>query len=426
MIERVVLAGSDVELDRVLLSILIRHGRQDVDDGPLGSTAQLTLLEPTREQIQQFAAGSELELLLAADVPRFTGRITDAKLNEDGLQVLAASSLGRIGARIVGADAWPSESWRARIARVLNEAGVGRTWADIDPGEAWNDSTPDGAASSPTWNVSPTSTIPWIDYALVGHVRFEWVAMPAFIGSEDEGPTIAARDAGETTLGAYLSGDFYASEPFTLASLPNGELLLQRLTYRSYVDPFGPAKPELELDPDVVLFAPEFEQTDDVENALELTYSAGTVTAENAGSIATFERRPARIATELELLADAELRAALRVHRRGFPRWLTAPVDLLELRDDLSIGSPVRLSELPEWAPGVGYLGILEGWEDRVEPDGAGGVAWSQKLYLSDPRISGGFGVVWSDTIETWANVVYWNELGSETWADPDGILDYL
>lgn len=417
MIERVLVRGEDVDPALVPLSILIRHGRGSVDDGPLASTASLTVLEPTREQVVGFAAGDVLELLLAADAPRFVGRITDAKLTDAGLALLATSSLGRVATRLVGAVDWPEESWRSRIVRVLTEAEHVRTWAEASG--TWDD-----AGLVDTWNVSPTSSIGWIDYGLEGYARFEWAVDPTSIGTEDVGPTIAARTAAETTAGAYLSGDFYASEPFAIANLPSGELIVQRLAYRAGEFSLGvPHKPELELDPGAVAFAPEFDQTDEVENSLELSWAGGTVTAQNAPSIERFGRRPARVGTELALEDDADTRAALRVHRRGFPRWQSAPIELLELREDLTIGSPVRLSSLPDWSPAAGFLGILEGWEDRVESDGAGGIAWSQRLFLSDPRLSGGFGITWGDTAETYLNAAYWSETGGILWSDPEDIL---
>jgi hypothetical protein len=378
LIERVLLNGADLELEDVFAELTIRHGRGSVDDGPMASTATLRLVNLERELVAAFSAGDTLELLLAADVPRFRGRVTDAAVGEDGLSIVAVSSMSWLSRRIVGGSDWPAESWHARLVRVFQDAGILLAWAEI-PG---------------TWAEHAGS---WLDAGIAGRLTIE---------EDDAGPMLAARVSSTETLGGYLAGEFRESEPAVAANLPDGTVLVQQLAARA-------AKAELEPDPNLVAFPPEWTQTDEVENDLTLDYDTGTVYAQNADSIERFELRPNQITTALVSSVNASELAALRVARRGFPRWNAQTIELLELEPALSIGTPVRLHELPAWAPASAYLGIVEGWEDHIAPADDGSLAWTMVLYLSDPRLSGGFGVLWFtvNPAETWSTAppATWN-----------------
>ena len=382
MIERVLIAGADIELTEVLAALTIRHGRASVDDGPLASSASLTLVGVTRQRVAAFAVGEELELLLAFDVPRFRGRITDAELTEDGLQLVAVSSLARLAGRTIGEAGWPAETWRARLLRVFTEARILREWQEA--GEDFAD-----------------EARTWLNVGLAGRLDLDTL---------DDGPMIAARDPGATTVASYLGGGISQSEDGQLANMPDGAVLVQQLSVRS-------GRPEQNLDSALVAYAPRFDQTDELENELELTWTGGVVYADSPGSIGRFEAHPAKIDTELDVAGAAAAQANLRVTRRAYPRWVAAPIELLELDAALTIGDPVRLHDLPEWAPASGYLGILEGWEDRLEPDEAGGLSWRMRLFLSDPRLSGGFGILWPHTDAAWL------EAPPATWNDPATLL---
>jgi hypothetical protein len=383
VIERVLLNGVDLDLDDVFAEVTIRHGRGSVDDGPMASTANLRLVHVTRELVSGFSAGDPLDVLLAGDVPRFRGRITDAKDAEDGLSIIAVSSMSWLSRRMVGGSDWPEESWRDRLLRVFEDAGILLTWAEV--GDSW-------AAGEGSWTA----------YGTAGRLTLD---------THDAGPLIAARVSSTETLGGYLSGEFRDSEAAIAANLPDGTVLIQQLSARS-------SKAIHELDSDFVYFPPEWEQTDEVENSLVLEWDDGsgtgpTVSAENASSIARFEVRPNQVTTALANAIEAGTRASLRVTRRGFPRWNAAPIDVLRLEPAISIGTPVRLHDLPDWAPDSAYLGIVEGWEDHVAPDEDGGLAWTMRLALSDPQLSGGFGELWFTTTDSWATAP------PATWSNP-------
>lgn len=366
MIERTLLAGVELDPLEILAAVTIRHGRSSIDDGLVASTATLRIVGVTPERVAAFAAGDPLDLLLADNVPRFRGRVSDAKLAEEGLEVVAVSSLAWYGNRPIGLGAWPSESWLDRLFRILEEAG-------LSAGLEWREILGTWAAQPSEWNVG---------YGMDQRVLVQG----------DFSTVLSARAAGETTLANYLGGSFRVSVPAAIATLPDGRILVQRLSIR----PATFSIP-LDLDPDLVAFAPEFTQTDDVVNEVSVEWESGTETAEDAASVARFGPRPESLRTELHVAADAEDLAATRIAARSFPRWRAEPVELLELEDAITIGTLVQIDELPEWAPEQGlswvaagrYAGNVEGWEDRLEADGRGGLEWNQQLHLSDPLLSG-------------------------------------
>lgn len=381
MIERVVVADTDVALADVFASVTIRHGRTSPDDGPLASTATLTLVDVAREFVTAFRVGDPLDVLLADDEPRFRGRITDASLGESGLSIIAVSSLSWLSRRPVGASDWPEEAWSDRIMRAFKEAGALTRWMDMD-------GTWDGATGTWEHPVDPD-------------------ALTLQIGDDD--PILAARPADETTLGAYLV-ELAQYEPAAIANLPNGSILVQALTYRRTLA-------EHELAAADVAWAPEFSQTDDVRNDATVEYVGGSVTVTDADSISRFEDRPTTLRTELVDLASATRRASVTVARESQPDWIVGAADLLTLDDTIGIGTPVRIPSLPTWAPADSYLGMVEGWEDHVEPSTGEGLDWTMALALSAPRRSS-YGLSWDHAGGTWADA------GAARWYTPEAIFN--
>ena len=57
--------------------------------------------------------------------PRFTGRVTDARLDGDRLTVIGAGRVSTLRNYPIGeAGVWPVETWSARVTRVFTEAGM--------------------------------------------------------------------------------------------------------------------------------------------------------------------------------------------------------------------------------------------------------------------------------------------------------------
>lgn len=387
MIERVAIAGTDVDLLDVFAAVTIRHGRGSADDGPLASTASLSLIDVARELSASFRVADELRIELADGVPRFVGRITDASFSDGTLALLAVSSLSWLARRPIGLGDWPEEAWSSRVRRALLEAGALTTWAETDG--TWAD-------AAGTW-----------EEAEHGYV----------LELGDFDPIVAARPADPTTLGQYL-GELVATNAAAIAQLPDGAILVQELTARK-------GRTTVELDPDLVAANPEWTQVDEVTNRIELEWSGGEVVATDELSRVRFEERSDSISTELAVLEDAEDRAEREVARRAWPRWELSRAELLELDVGLDVGDPVSISELEAGAPASTYLGVLEGWEDHVEQgsetiDGerVGVLEWRMVLSLSPPRYSG-IGIAWEGlpASETWADA------GAATWNEPELIL---
>lgn len=383
MIGSVTIGGAAIALSDVFASVTIRHGRHSADDAPMASTCSLVLVNVTRELSSGFEVGDELAVLLDDGSARFVGRITDASLTDAGLSIVATSSLAQAAGRKIGLVDWPEELWSDRVHRVLGEAGLLTTWATI--AGTWG-------ASTGTW-AAPVAAPP---------VTFE---------PGDDDPLVAARAAAETTVGAYLA-TLLADVPTAIANLPNGSVLVQALSARQEL-------PLVALDPLLVAYVPELAMVDDVTNVVTVKYAGGaSVTATDEQSREDFEDHPLSIETDLVSAADATSRASLAVSRRARPAWLMGSVELLDLEAAVSIGSPVAVGELPAYAPDETYLGLVEGWEDHVEPADGAGLDWRMELLLSDPRLSG-YGLLWSTVPVTST----WAEASTATWARPSPVL---
>jgi hypothetical protein len=359
MIERVAIGGVDVDLADVFAGVTIRHGRQSVDDGPLASSATLSLVNVTREYGSEFRVGAELLVELVGGIPRFVGRITDAELDGDEgtLAIVAIGPLAAISTRPVGAVDWPAEPWSDRVERVFTEAG-------------------------------------------------ELATLELVVGADD--PQLAARPADPSTLGAMLE-ELAETGAAAIANTPAGTVLVQAITARKLgaLEPLEPLFVELDL---------PFSQADDVTNELTVEWAGGEVTVEDLASIAAYDRRSESIETTLADEDDADHRARLELRRRAWPAWALEELNYLRLKLELAIGDRVLVEELPAAAPKASIVGVLEGWEDRVIADD-GELEWTMKLNLS-PAILSGAGVSWNEVDPT----ISWAE-ASTNWIETEELL---
>ena len=119
-----------IPLADVLADVIIHHGRGDISDEPTAATCQLTLLGVDQALIGGFEVGQSLAVTAkdgaGPSLPRFTGRVTDARLDGDLLTVIGAGRISTFRlARIGETGIWPVESWSARVTRAFTEAGLG-------------------------------------------------------------------------------------------------------------------------------------------------------------------------------------------------------------------------------------------------------------------------------------------------------------
>ena len=327
LIGRVSIGGDDLELDGVTAAVTIRFGRLDPSDAPTASTLQLDLVDLAASS--RYRCGDDVELDLLDGSPRFRGQVTDLAQTFDPaahLSLTATGNLARIARRRIGFGAWPQEAWSARVARVFAEAG--------------------------------------------------WDAYTVELGSSD--PPVAARAASGTSVTNELAS-LAATGSAAIIDLPDGSILVQAISARSTLD-----VPELELPPELTLYAPAWSQVLDLVNVADVTYGtledSHTVTSRNEDSVALFGERSGSSDSAFALQADAAAEGVRLVNRRGYPHWLTPTVQLSGLVTP-RIGTLAHLVELPPGSPyGTSWQAVTEGWVDVLD-----GQSWLTVLQLSDP-----------------------------------------
>lgn len=328
------LASVSIPLADVIADVVIHHGREGIEDEAAASTCQLTFYTVDTGFVDGFEVGQSLAVTVADDggppFPRFTGRITDARLDGADLLVIAAGPWSVYRTFVVGEVDWPVEAWSARVTRIFTEAGI------PDLLELYSD--------------------PQLD------------------------PDLAARTvetAEATTLGDYMA--FLAPMVGALvADRPDGTILVQAVGARSLADAVA-------LDPAAVV-PPVWTEELPQGNIVTVRYTGDqseSVTVTDATSVALYGERPETIDTSFVAAADATERANTRLGRAAFSHWEMPAVPVLQGLD-LSLGGPVVLEGLPAPAPYEPWTPLLEGWSDTIT-----GPEWTMELALSDPLISG-------------------------------------
>lgn len=154
------LAETSIALADVRADVVIHHGRESIEDQSAASTCQLTFYAVDNAFVSAFEVGQSLRVMVAdgaAPFPRFTGRITDARLDVADLTVIAAGPWSVYRTFQVGDAAWPVEAWSARVVRIFAEAGLGSSRNLVaNPGFETNTAGWDTGAS---WWLNPGATI---------------------------------------------------------------------------------------------------------------------------------------------------------------------------------------------------------------------------------------------------------------------------
>ncbi len=360
MIGRVAVSGRDVPLAVVSLDVTTRHARTSIDDGAQASTCTITAYNVTRATLDDYVVGRPLVIELENGTPRFTGTISDARLETPTpyggatLHVVAVGNLARLGRLYTGDKAMPAELASERVDRVLTASGV------------------------------------------------PFVIQSSADNSDDY--ILAARDPGVVTV-LDLLGEVANATAGAVADLPDGRVVFQFLNYRK-------DSPAWSLPSDRVLFAPDWGQTDDVQNRVSVTYAGGVVVREDPTSIDTFGVRAAVVTEPLAREQDAADLAAGLLVRKAVPRWRIPDADVLPDENgdplDIRVGDLVDLVDLPADAPRSTMTAIVEGWTERDTPTGI--VA---TLALSD-ALSSFAGLAWEDIPNPDAAYL-WNTIDQST-----------
>jgi hypothetical protein len=343
--DSIALGGVALELGDVLADVQIHHGRSGVFDSLTASTCQLVLRDVSHDFARDFQVG-QLLTVEASDaggpaVRRFTGYVSDARLEAAELTIIATGALSTLRSYKIGTVDWPSEPWSARIARMFSEAGL----------------------------------------------PVVLVADPAF------DPLLAARTAataGPTTLGDYL--DFLA--PMIGAAIVDGldgTIVVQALGARSLDG-------AVELDPADVAYAPAWMMALPIGNVVTVRYQAdqgASVTVRDDASVNFYGREfAATIDTTFVNAADATARAQERLDRGAYSHWNILEAPVLRGVAEIAVGTAVVLEQMPEASPADPWVPIVEGWAETITRDD-----WRMELALSDPRLSGITPLPWEDAV---------------------------
>jgi hypothetical protein len=350
------LDGVPFPLAGVLADLTIRHGRAQVDDGPVASSMTITLEPVARELTAAFKVGRPIRLLVSdaplvgtflvgerlvgGTGPRFVGTVTDAELDDDRLALTAIGPLAAASRVALDLTGWPVEPWSARCARVFAAAGVP---ARVEPDPAYD----------------PLLEVP------------------------------VEQSTGTLVLGTYLPS-LAAAVGAAICDGPDGVIVCQALGSRS-----SRASALIELDPARVAYVPAWHQTLEVTNDVTVQYgndqAVASVRATDVASMNEYGPRATAIEqTRLSTQADALTRARVSLSRSAYPRWGMPAAPVLSPLF-LAVGDRVQVSELPPSSPYPTWAPLLEGWTDRID-----GPDWTIDLSLSDPILSG-LALTWAD-----------------------------
>lgn len=111
----------------------------------------------------------------------------------------------------------------------------------------------------------------------------------------------------------------------------------------------------------------------DILNSIVLSYDVGNVTSSNASSIASYGEIAATVATELDLVAEAQVQANRYVSLRANPQTSLSSFKIAlassavsdadrDLLIGIEMGLPIQISGLPIPISPVTYKGFVEGW----------------------------------------------------------------
>jgi len=369
----VTLDGVALPLDQVAADITIRHGRSSYYDGPTAATAQVTVLGATRSLVRGITLSKPLVVNYSVDgaaaKPRFTGRTTDATLDDDALTIIAVGRLSTLDGYTVGGYLYAQETWTTRVTRLFSDAGI---------------------LSALRLNVGTFN------------------------------PVLISRPAGNPLgLAAYLD-DLLGMIGGIMYDAPDGTITIESPGVRTTDNP-------VHIGPDIVAYAPRWQKVLPGYNQATCGYggpglNTGTVTATDTDAVTLYGPRPVTVTpSEIANKTDAQSLVDSIVARQADPRWSTPAAVILDPLD-ITVGQAVQIPQLPAAAPYGTWTGIVEGWTDNIGSDGRS-VAWTMELNLSDPALVGAPLLAWADVPTTG---YAWDQINQVTAWDDATTLDTI
>lgn len=391
-ITSITIAGTAIDLNDIEYQVQVEHGRNDVTDSPQPGSAQVILLQTGDTSI--IPNISDTLTVDAYGVDRFTGIITDLDIvHETGptqpvtrVTILATGNLARLGLLTVGTAGYLEETVASRVNEILTETGL-----------------PYVANTDPMMVLLPVAA---------GDGQPALSALSSLCA--ETGATMADLPSGAILFESYTRRG-YDYNPATWAYVPGTYDTLPAVDWDNVYRIADAAPTPVTLPGTGVVWEPIWRNNVfTVVNSITVTY--GNLTPQDAltdtdpASIATHGLRAVVLTTTLSDPVDASTRAGNLITAQSEPRWdlqqLQVRVDKLDPAVQAQVlalisGDRVYVTGLPQPAPSIDFLGIVEGWAETYTPDGHVLV-----LSLSDPRYSYAMAEWISvDTALTWAGV---------------------
>ena len=335
-----------VELSTIAADVSIRVGRQDVYTAYAPSSCRIVFYDAT-VNLSSYVVGQSLEVFDTSMGARFTGDITDATLtvaSPTSGATLVVTAVGR-SARLAyrtQTSLRPEENVVDRTSALLTDGGLG------------------GAASVLQWATADLST------------------------------RVAAQTANP---GAILRGldEVTSSARSVIFDRGDGAVVWQSIRYRPSISTVG------SMSIGSVLFAPTFQQSNQIINRVRVSYATGEVQLDDTTSQSRFGIREAAYSTQLVSMGDAADLATDYMKRSKRPRWAMPTVTFVQAATETryEIGQVVSIPSLPTGSPTSTYYGVVEGWEDSYQRGDH-----RTTYFLSDPAVSG-VALQWDDIPST-------------------------
>ncbi len=383
MITAITVNGTPLDLDGIEYLVTVSHGRNDITATPVASDATMTFLAPAILPIEI----SDLVVIEAYGLPRFTGRVSDLLLsheyNPNGpsigfpiatnyfarIDVTLIGSLAQLGLAFVGADGYPRETLDDRVNNILTDANV--VYAN---------------------NSDPLMTLEALDAQLGGYSALDLLTQLA----TETGGTLADLPDGNVLWESYSRRGFGYNPAHWYDLDPTDTYPDIPYIWADVYDRVDTAPLTVSLPPAATAWAPTWRTSNQtILNDVTVVYGTSgnqEKTDSDPASIVTHGRRAYTLTTQLHYAADAQTRASDIIRSQSEPRYAMQNVQVLmeELTEptlsavlDLISGSRVDLDDVPQPAPIADYVGIVEGWSETYTPG-----QHTLTMSLSDPRFS--------------------------------------
>lgn len=364
-IAAILVNGQPLDLAEVEYDVRVTHARDSIKSPPQPSTAQITIRGPVGVALE---VSDELRIGAYTGTCRFRGTITDLRVDTlsttPPLPVTTVTAIGflsKLGYLTTGEDPYPRETVRARVDRVMADAGLDYLNAADATLELKQNNDPD---------IQPK----------LGYLSTlaEWSGGTFF---DDCRGRVIFEDYGNRGVAGNAGIWENLPEPWSF--------------YTTAWSTFPANNGAQHLPGHAIAWTPSWTKNlQTLLNDIEIEYGSqqAIYQLQDNGSITQYGRRKFDLATELHSLTGATDRAAQILAAQAQPLWNLGQVSILmdrltnEERDtalSLLSGNRIIIDDLPAGGPYLQFQGIVEGWSETFTPE-----SHVLTLSLSDPRYS--------------------------------------